>query len=69
MMWYFCAFFYAVASEGLRGAPRFTVDARTDIESAMVAIGYEIILATGNRWWGVDENEGYDLSELESDDR
>jgi hypothetical protein len=68
MLWYFCVFFYVVSSKGLLGAPRFQLDAQDDVESAMVSIGYEIIVAAGDRWWNVDENEGYDLSELESDD-
>jgi len=60
MLWYFCAFFYSVAHTGLNGAPRFSPDAKDDVESAMVVLGYDIVLAAGNRWWEVDEEEGYE---------
>ncbi|HEX2062759.1 MAG TPA: hypothetical protein VHK90_18610 [Thermoanaerobaculia bacterium] len=67
LTWYFCVFFYGVASEGFRGAPRFEVAPRADVESAMVAMGFEIILSAGNRWWGINEEEGYDVTDDDSE--
>jgi len=54
------ALFYAVAHAGFRGAPRFVPDAAEDAESAMVVAGYDIVIAAGNRWWGVNEEDGYE---------
>ena len=59
VMWYFCGFFYSMACAGFRDAPRFAPDPKKDVESAMVVAGFDIILVSAERWWALDEEEGF----------